>query len=290
MRLWFPALVLVAALGGSAQAQTDHFAGNDRVSLHVQITLDGSDRKDLPNGVEWFAITAHRELDLVYSLVDVGMDGVPIVGGVREGAVPPEMRDLEAKLAECGENQVCLAGVMMQFAQSGQGGAANPFEAMTGMQPGRYRNFAGDRAGTCATGTVTVADVLQGVVIPPPNPAVAYNFTRRGQLNLPQASAAMADGVCGAEVTLDLTSGAVSLRLPLGAITVPVTMGPGAFTHEGGVAFAEGNATIELIDQNSAGSGSYTGSTDIDIGSASHNSGQVAAGLSGRLHWSLVVD
>ena len=124
------ALGLLIAMLAGVQAQTDHFAGNDRVRLHVQVTLDGSDRKNLPNGVEWFAITAHRELDLVYSLVDVGMDGVPIVGGPREGAVPPEMLDLESRLADCGDDQVCLAGVMMQFAQSGQGGA-NPFEAMT---------------------------------------------------------------------------------------------------------------------------------------------------------------
>ncbi|MBJ3783771.1 hypothetical protein [Devosia sediminis] len=289
MRFWLFVPGLTLALSGMAHGQTDHFAGNDRVSLHVQITLDGSDRKDLPNGVEWFAITAHRELDLTYSLVDVGMDGVPIVGGVREGAVSDEMKDLEASLAECGENQICLAGVMMQFAQSGQGGT-NPFEAMTGMQPGRYRNFAGDRAGTCAEGRVVVSDVLEGVVIPPPNPAVAYNFTRKGQLDLPQSDASMADGICGAEVTLDVATGAVSLRLPLGAITVPVTMGPGAFTHESGVAFAEGNATVELLDQASSGTGAFSGETPIRIGSASHNSGQVGAGLSGRLHWSLVVE
>lgn len=282
-------VALLAAMAGPVRAQTDHFAGNDRVSLHVQITLDGSGRKSLPNGVEWFAIAAHRELNLVYSLVDVGMDGVPIVGGVRDGAVPPQMQDLEARLAECGENQVCLAGVMMQFAQGGQGGA-NPFEAMTGMQPGRYRNFAGDRAGTCATGTVEVADVLEGVVIPPPNPAVAYKFTRQGQLDLPQSDAAMADSICGAEATLDLVTGAVSLRLPLGSIAVPVIMGPGAFTHESGVAFAEGVAPLELIDQASAGDGSHTGSTAVDLGSASHNSGQVTAALSGQLHWSLEVD
>lgn len=283
------ALGLLIAMLAGVQAQTDHFAGNDRVRLHVQVTLDGSDRKNLPNGVEWFAITAHRELDLVYSLVDVGMDGVPIVGGLREGAVPPEMLDLESRLADCGDDQVCLAGVMMQFAQSGQGGA-NPFEAMTGMQPGRYRNFSGDRAGTCATGTVAVSDLLEGVVIPPPNPAVAYNFTRKGQIDLPQSNEAMTDAVCGAEATLDLVTGAVSLRLPLGQVSVPVTMGPGAFTHESAVSFAEGAKPLELIDQASAGSGSYSGVTDITLGSASHNSGQVAAALSGRLHWTLSVD
>lgn len=280
------ALCLLLALAAPASAQTDPFAGNPRATLRVSIELSGSARENFPNGVEWAAIAAVRRLDLSYELVDVANDGLPIVGGVPAGAVPPAMQDLEKKLAECGESQVCLAGVMMAFAQSGQGGE-NPFAAMTGMQPGRYRNFAGDRTGTCAEGTVTVQDVLQGVTIPPPNPAVAYRFSRDGALDLPQTNSAVTDTLCAVEVSVDTATNEVSLRLSLQGLPVPVTLGPGAFTDESSTAFAEGEGPLELLSQATTGGKVLTGSTGIEYGSASHNSGQVSAALSGKLSWSL---
>ena len=287
MRVGLAWLCVLPLLAGSALAQ-DHFAGNDRATLHVRLQLAGSGRVDLPNGVEWFAIAAQRTLDVTYALADVGNDGLPIVGGVPDGAVPREMVDLENKLAECGDNQACLAATMMQFAQGGRGGP-NPFAAMTGMEPGRYRNFAADRAnGACADGRVAVDDILSGVVIPPPNPAVAYRFSRAGALSLPQDDFAVIEAVCAAEVSLDTQTGNVSLRLPLGRIGVPVTMGPTAFTHENSVPFVEGRGTLELLNQPSAQDGGWSGATDVDgVGSASHNSGQVGADLSGRISWRL---
>lgn len=284
-------LAIMLTLAAPAMAQTDAFAGNARASLHLRIDLSGAARVNFPNGIEWAGINAVRSLDLTYQLVDVGNDGVPIVGGLAEGAVPQEMRDLEARMAECGDNQVCLAGVMMQFAQGGMGQAdgRNPFEAMVGMQPGRYVNLAGDRSGTCAEGVVEVRDRLHGVTIPPPNPAVAYDFPRTGSLSLPQRTSSGADAVCGVEVSLDTATGSMSLRLPLGSISVPVTLGPGAFTDEGAVAFVEGRGTLELVNQAPAG-GEWTGAADVTIGSASHNSGQVSAALSGRVSWSLSMD
>ncbi len=290
MRVGLVLLCVLPLFAGSVLGQ-DHFAGNDRATLHVRLQLAGSGRVNLPNGVEWFAISAQRTLDVTYALVDVGNDVVPIVGGVPDGAVPQEMVDLENKLAECGENQACLAATMMEFARSGQGGQ-NPFAAMTGMEAGRYRNFAADRAsGACADGSVVVDDILSGVVIPPPNPAVAYRFTRTGALSLPQEDFAIIDAICAAEVSLDTQTGKVSLRLPLGRIGVPVTMGPTAFTHENSVPFAEGQGALELLNQPSAQDGGWSGAADVDdVGSASHNSGQVGVDLSGRISWRLMTE
>lgn len=286
MRFYFIVPFLIGLV--PVQAQTDPFAGNERSRLHVRLELAGSGRVDLPNGVEWSALSAVRTLELTYALVDVANDGIPIVGGVPAGTVPPAMRDLEAKLAECGDSQACLAAVMMEFAGSGQGGQ-NPFAAMTGMQPGRYRNFSADRAaGACVDGTVMVDDILSGVTIPPPNPAVAYRFTRVGALTLPVEVFATIDAICAAEVSLDTQTGTMSLRLPVGRIDVPVTMGPSAFTDEQAVRFVEGDGTLELLDRPTGGS--WSGSADLDaLGSASHNSGQVVVGLSGRISWQLSV-
>ena len=274
------------ALASPAMAQVDPFPDAPRGKLHVRIELAGSARVDFPNGVEWAAIEAWRTLEVDFGLVDVGNDSVPIVGGLPPGAVPPEAQALEQKIAACGDDQKCLAATMMEFAQSGQGaeGGRNPFEAMLGMQPGRYRNFSADRAGTCAKGTLVVEDVLSGVVIPPPKPAEAYRFTRNGSLTLPKDDFGLMDYACRAEITLDTATGSMSLRLPAAKLAVPVTMGPTAFTHESGVPLIEGAQTIELLDQPT--SGAWTGLAEIKIGSASHNSGQVVAPLKGRVMWS----
>jgi hypothetical protein len=283
MRLLLAAIAAMALVSPAA-AIDDPFAGQPRARLHVRIELAGTDRVNFPNGVEWAAIEAFRTLEGDFELVDIGNDGVPIVGGIAPGAVPPEAQVLEQKIKACGENQKCLAETMMEFAQAGQGaeGGRNPFEAMLGMQPGRYRNFAADRFGTCVSGTLVVQDILSGVYIPPPEAARAYRFTRNGSLTLPAGDP---DYACAVEITLDQATGTMSLRLPAAKLAVPVTLGPGAFTDETSVLLIEGEQTIELIDQPAGGDGAWTGMAEIEAGSASHNAGQVAAPLRGRVTW-----
>ncbi len=268
-----------------AAAIDDPFAGQPRARLHIRIELAGANRVDLPNGVEWARIEAVRTLDVDFGLVDVGIDAYAIVsaGGNSQPGTTPAAEDLQARIGACGEDQKCLADAMMSFAQTVES-SADAFAQMTGAQPGRYRNFAADHHGTCATGTLVVEDVLSGVVIPPPNPAVAYRFTRNGSLTLPAANDTLMDYACRIEVTLDTATGAMSLRLPAAKLEVPVTMGPAAFTHERSTPLLEGPQTIELLDQPTGGT--WTGIAQVEIGSASHNSGQVAAPLKGRVTWS----
>jgi hypothetical protein len=263
----------------------DPYAGNARGKLEVRIELSGSDRVNFPNGVEWAAIDAKRSFDLIFELVDVGNDGMPIV--MPEGQQPElsaDMKALQSKIEACGEDQMCLARTMMEFAQAG-GSGANPFLQMTGQQPGRYRNFAADRWGTCVTGTISVEDTLSGVYIPPPEPARPYTFTRKGSLSLPKEDDALLDAACRVEVTLDQKTGKMSLRLPAAKLPVPVKLGAGAFTNEKAVSAIEGLQTIELSGQPSGSEGVWSGSANVSAGSASHNSGQVSAPLKGRVEW-----
>lgn len=279
------AAIAALALAQPARAVDDPFAGQPRASLHVRIELAGANRVNFPNGVEWARIEALRTLEVDFGLVDIGIDAYAIVStdGKNQPGTTPAVEDLQAKIAACGENQKCLADAMMAFAQSAES-SADAFAQMTGAQPGRYRNFAADHHGTCAKGTLVVEDVLSGVVIPPPNPAVAYRFTRNGALTLPVEDEYLMDYACRIELTLDTATGAMSLRLPAAKLQVPVTMGPTAFTHERSTPLVEGPQTIELIDQPTGGT--WTGIAEVETGSASHNSGQVAAPLKGRVTWS----
>lgn len=277
----FTSLILTSATIAAAE---DLFAGNPRGKLDVRIELSGRHRVDFANGVEWAAIEAQRTLEIEFAVVDVGNDGLPIVSEGKAGAaLPPAMEDLKAKIDACGEDQQCLAQTMMEFAKSGGG---NPFQQMTGQQPGRYSNFAADRVGTCASGTMVVQDVLSGVYIPPPEPARAYRFTRNGSLTLPRDDFKLMDVVCAVELTLDRETGHMSLRLPAAKLAVPVRLGSGAFTDERAVPLIEGKQVIELFNQPAGRDGAWTGVAEIGaVGSASHNSGQVAAPLKARVKW-----
>ncbi len=286
MRFALPAFAVLALISPAAGLD-DPFAGQPRASLHVRIELAGTNRVNFPNGVEWAKIEAVRTLELDFGLVDVGIDAYAIVSvdGKNQPGTTPAVEDLQAQIAACGENQKCLADAMLAFTQKAES-SADAFAQMTGAQPGRYRNFAADHQGICAAGTLVVQDVLSGVVIPPPNPAVAYRFTRNGSLTLPIADEYLMDYACRVEVTLDNATGAMSLRLPAAKLEVPVTMGPTAFTHEASTALIEGLQTIELIDQPTGPDGNWTGVAVLDeLGSASHNSGQVAAPLKARITW-----
>lgn len=281
-------LAILGLLGSviPAIAVEDLFAGAPRASLHVRLELAGSNRFDFLNGIEWAALEAWRTLELDFALVDVGNDGFPIVAPSAP-AVPPAMEGLQAKLEACGEDQKCLAATMMEFAQSGEGGA-NPFAAMTGMQAGRYRNFAADRSAVCAKGTLVVEDIASGYVFSPPEPARHYRFTRQGNLTLPQDDFGLMDYACRVEVTLDTATGTMSLRLPAAKLSVPVTLGPGGFTDERSVPLIEGVQTIELFDQPAGRDGAWSGVAELaELGSASHNSGQVVAPLKARIVWHL---
>lgn len=280
------AAIAALALTQPAAAIDDPFAGQPRANLHVRIELAGANRVNFPNGIEWAKIEAVRTLELDFGLVDIGIDAYAIVSvdGKNQPGTTPAVEDLQARITACGDNQKCLADAMMAFAQSAES-SADMFAQMTGAQPGRYRNFAADHHGTCAKGTLVVQDVLSGVVIPPPNPAVAYRFTRNGGLTLPVADESLMDYACRVELTLDTATGAMSLRLPAAKLDVPVTMGPTAFTHERSTPLIEGSQKIELIDQPAGGDGAWTGVAEVEVGSASHNSGQVAAPLKGRVTW-----
>lgn len=276
-------------LSTNLAAANDPFEGNSRGRLTVRLELAGSQRADMPNGVEWAAIDAKREMAVEFGMVDVGNDGLPIVSAKPAGSeLSPEMRGLKGRIDACGGDQACLAHVMMEFAAAGNGG--NVFQQMTGQQPGRFQNFAGDRTGTCARGILTVVDTLSGVYIPPPEAARPYRFSRNGSRNLPVADERLTDTLCRVEMTIDKAANTMSLRLPV-SLPVGVTLGVEAFTDEKAVSLVEGEQFLTVYDQPSGRPGAWSGSAEIKgLGSASHNSEQVSAPLHGRIVWSFAAD
>ena len=266
----------------------DAFAGAATGTLWLEIELSGSGRIDLPNGVEWAALAATRSLSLQLRLVDVGNGGVPIVpvaGVGAEGANPltvAGLEEMEAAMAACNGDQACLMMTSMRFSQQmmvvGQAFADT-------IESERFSNWSAMRTGDCASGSMSVRDLGQGVIISPPEPAASYRFERVGSIDLPDGLDAIREAVCSAELTHDTESGLVSLRLPTGGLMVPVALTGHAFTDETSVALIEGQRLLDLPDQPVAGDGLYGKTTLEKLGSASHNSGQVTAPLRATIAW-----
>ncbi len=267
----------------------DAFAGAATGTLWLEIELSGSGRIDLPNGVEWAALDARRSLSLQLRLVDVGNSGVPIVPvagvGGAEGANPltvAGLEEMEAAMAACNGDQACLMMTSMRFSQQmmvvGQAFADT-------LESERFGNWSAMRTGDCASGTMSVRDLGQGVIISPPNPAAPYRFQRVGLIDLPAGLDAIREAVCSAELTHDTQSSLVSLRLPTGGLMVPVTLTGHAFTDETSVPLIEGQRLLELLDQ-PVTDGVLGGQITLEqLGSASHNSGQVSAPLRATITW-----
>ena len=281
------ALSLVVLL--PAPKAQDAFAGARTGTLWLEIELSGSGRTDLPNGLEWAALEASRSLALQVRLVDVGNGGVPVVpvGGVggADGAnplIPAGLEEMEAAMAACNGDQACQMMTSMRFSKEmmsmGQVFADS-------LKSTRFSNWSAMRTGDCAIGSMSVHDMGWGVVISPPSPAAPYRFERTGSIDLPGGLDAIRESVCSAELTHDTESGLVSLRLPTGGLMVPVALSGHAFTDETSVALIEGQRLVELLDQ--PVTGDYLGGqiTLDQLGSASHNSGQVVAPLRATIAW-----
>lgn len=265
----------------------DPFAGAATGTLWLDLELSGTGRMELPNGVEWASLKAQRKMSVKLRMLDMGNRNVPIVAGKgRPGATAPAgMEAIEKAAAACKGDQACLVATMMKY-----GSQLKPEAYGLKLDSKRFRNWAGDRRGGCASGTLSVRDRGEGVIISPPAPAAAHRFERAGSVDAGQ-TARLSEALCAAELTYDAEAATASLRLQFGGLNVPVTLTGHAFTHEKSVRLVEGRNTLELFDQPVPPGAEAGGSVELpEFGSASHNSGQVAAPLGGTLSWRFLPD
>jgi hypothetical protein len=299
------ALCLVASatqgLMASAAAQSmpkTMFPGAPTGVLTVRMELSGSARRDMPNGVEWYKLTALRTLDLRLTMLDPGVTNAPLVEvsgrdpkNANANAVPgmpPGMQEMAAAIEACDGDQACERAAMTKLAPKIQ---ANPqaYDPKKSTDANRYQNWVNDRRVICAKGSLSVSDSGEGVVIPPPNPARPYKFQRIGSVALPDGKEKTIEAACIAEITFDRQTGKASLVLPAAGLAVPVKLSGQAFTNETSVAFIEGVQKIKILDQPGLTAGkpakSWSGQTTMKIGSVSHNSGQVVVPVTAKITW-----
>jgi hypothetical protein len=291
-------LLLACSIAAPAAAQgvtPDPFPGAPKGRLILTLELTGSGRKDLPNRVEWFRLSAHRKLELELSMVLPAESAGPAVKAADaekdSSSVPPGMAAIAKLLEACKGDEACQRRTMMAV---GQQMMANP-QALgsTQLDYSRYENWVADRRGSCAKGTVIVADEGDGVAISPPLPAKPYRFKRTGQLEISSKSMMnLMDAACQAEVTVDRQKGLFSLRVKSLNIPVPVQLSGDVFTTEKSALFLENSRKLELFDQaEDTGAKTWTGHGQFEkAGTASHNAGQTVAPMSGTFTWRFARD
>lgn len=264
--------------------------------LHVKVELEGSAREDFPNGIEWAALSTKRSmsLDLAMWMPEVGGGPLLTLGGVdpRNPSLPPGMAAIASAVEACGEDQACIAKTMMGIGKQ----LAADENALGSMEVDntRYENWVADANGPCATGHASVVDLGDGNAISPPSPARRYHFERRGEASILSEGPGTEsqDSLCPSMLSIDTKLGVASLRLPAAGILIPVALSGDAFTSEKRVQFIEGVHRIELFDQPAvAGTKTWGGETVLtDVGSVSHNSGQVVVPVKTRITWEFVRD
>lgn len=287
--------LLVAGLTAqpaAAQGTRDPFAKAPTGRLFITIELSGTGRRDLPNKVEWSRLKVARKLNVELAMLIPGPSPAPAVkvgGATKDSAqLPSGMQVIANAMQACGEDENCKRQAMMKIGQQLQ---ANPQAlGQLKMDDTRYENWVSDRRGTCATGALTVEDEGDGFNIAPPSPAAPYRFKRIGKLNLPAESAALAECICRAAVTVDRQAGLLSLRLPAAGIPIPVHLEGQAFTKETSVPFLEGKGELEVLDQtiDPQAKSAQGGARVEKAGSVSHNSDSVTAPVSATITWRFV--
>ena len=203
----------VSAAGGQAQPADPGAATG---TLWLDLELAGSGRTNLPNGVEWASLQATRKMSVRVRMRDMGNRNVPIVAAKEQagGSAPAGMEAIEKAAKACKGDQACLIATMMKY-----GSQLKPEAHGLKLDSKRFRNWAGDRRKACASGSLSVRDRGEGVIISPPNPAAAYRFERAGSADPQKQAGRLSEALCAAELTYDAETAAASLRLQLGGST-----------------------------------------------------------------------
>lgn len=278
--------------GHAQEAAPDYFPGAPTGRLFLTIEMQGSGRRDLPNKVEWFRISASRKLELELAMVMPMKGSIPSVkirGVDKDNApLPPGLAEMQRAIEPCKGDEACQKRAAIAFSQRMM---ANPQAfGMAQQDNPRYENWIVDRRDACAKGTVIVEDQGDGVSIDPPSPARPYKFRRSGRLELDAKNDTLMDKVCEADIAVDKETGLVSLRLSGLQIPVPVQLSGQAFTSEKSVLFVEGQRKLEILDQAvDPNAKSWSSQSRIEkAGSVSHNSGQTVAPMTASLTWRFV--
>lgn len=291
----------------AAFAQPDPFANSPTGTLTVTIDIDGYNKHVASNKVEWHELNVARRVRLEMPMVRMGTAPVGFRTSAKAQATmvqeansqpPAGMADLQKAMEACKGNQQCLMENGMKFGRMMQQGRIEKPAGPSMAEKDRFHHWATDRRRPCASGTISIDERGNGMVISPPKPAAPFNYRRFGEVKLPAELEPIIEKVCAATLAIDTKDR--TLDIGISGLTVPVklTYSGNAFTNETGRAavMVEGVkngvqvGAFDLFDFPVDPSAKLmTGTRVVEkVGEVTHAGGYGVAPVRARVTWSFV--
>jgi hypothetical protein len=305
----FALLSIFMTISAGAVAQPDPFKNSPTGTLTITIDVDGTNRHVAKNKVEWHELTVARRVRLELPMVRVGTAPAGFRTSAKSQAAmaqqtnaqpPAGMAEMQKAMEACRGNQQCLMENGMKFGRMMQEGRMEKPAGPPMAEKDRFHHWATDRRRPCASGSITIDERGNGMVISPPNPVAPFNYRRFGEVKLPAELEPIVEKVCAATLAIDTKDR--TLDIGISGLSVPVRL-----TYSGNAFSTESGRAVVMVEEvrNGVQVGAFdlfdfpvdpsakqmTGTRVVEkVGQVTHAGGYGVAPVRASVSWSFVRD
>lgn len=292
-----------------AAAQPDPFRNSPTGTLTITIDVDGYSKHVATNKVEWRELNVARRVRLEMPMVRVGTAPVGFRTSAKSQAAmaqqanaqpPAGMAEMQKAMEACKGNQQCLMENGMKFGRMMQEGRMEKPVGPSMADKDRFHHWAADRRRPCASGSITIDEKGNGMVISPPNPVAPFNYRRFGEVKLPAELEPIIEKVCAATLAIDTKERTLDIGISGLAVPVKLTYSGNAFSTETGraVVMVEGVkngvqvGAFDLFDFPIDPSAQLMTGTRVveSVGEVTHAGGYGTAPVRAKVTWSFALN
>jgi hypothetical protein len=298
----------VVARAPEAFAQPDPFRNSPTGTLTIAIDIDGTNKHVARNKVEWHELHVARRVRLELPMVRTGTAPVGFRTSPKSQAAlaeqanaqaPAEIVDMQKAMEACKGDQQCQMQAGMRFARMMKEGKMKMPQAPSMAEKDRFHHWTTDRRRPCASGTISIDETGNGMVISPPNPAAPFRYRRFGEVKLPAELEPIIEKVCAATLAIDTRDRTLDIGISGLSVPVKLTYSGNAFTTETGraVVMVEGVkngvqvGAFDLFDFPVDPSAKLmTGTRVVEkVGEVTHAGGYGVAPVRAKVTWSFAL-
>jgi len=275
--------------------------------LTLTVDIDGHNKHVAPNKVEWNELHVARRLRLELPMLRMGTAPAGFRTSAKAQAAmaqqasakpPAGIAEMQKAMEACKGNQQCMIETGMKFGRMMQEGRMEKPAAPSMAEKDRFHHWATDRRRPCASGTISIDEQGNGVVISPPRPAAPFSYRRVGEVRLPAELEPIVEKVCAATLAIDTKDR--TLDIGISGLTVPVKL-----TYSGNAFSTESGRAVVLVEgiKNGVQVGAFdlfdfpvdpsaktmTGSRVVErVGEVTHAGGYGVTPVRARVTWTFV--
>jgi hypothetical protein len=239
----FTVVALGLFAGTLGHAQPDPFKTSPTGTLTIAIEVDGYNKHVNPNKVEWHELNVARRVRLELPMVRMGTAPAGFRTSAKSQAAlaqeasakpPAGVMEMQKAMQACNGDQQCMMQTGMKYGRMMQEGKMEKPMGPSMADKDRFHHWTTDRRRPCASGTITIDEKGNGMVISPPNPAAPFNYRRFGEVRLPAELAPIIEKVCAATLAIDTKDRTLDIGISGLAVPVKLTYSGNAFSTESG--------------------------------------------------------